>query len=168
MSKREKVYLVDENDNVIGEKWRDQLTDNDCWRVVSIWITDENGNILLQQRSFTKKLDPGDWSAAAEGTVEAGDGYEKTAHRELFEELGLSDVDLIPTHKITHKMPSLGFRVRQGYKAVIPHRDVADFNIQAEEVEQVRWFTPDEFIEFCKKAEQISLLPIYKEIGFIS
>lgn len=167
MSQREKVYLVDRNDNVIGEKWRDELIDEDCWRVVSIWITDEAGNILLQQRSFNKQLDPGDWSAAAEGTVEAGDNYEETAHRELFEELGISGVNLIPTGKITHKMRSLGSRVRQGYKAVIPHRDTVEFKIQTEEVEQIRWFTANEFKEFCKNSSQISLLQIYEELGFL-
>lgn len=166
--KREKVYVIDENDNVIGEKWRDELTDNDCWRVVSIWVVDEAGNILLQQRSFLKKLDPGDWSAAAEGTVEAGDSYDETALRELEEEIGVLGITLTPTKKIQHKMASLGSRIRQGYIAVIPHKDASEFTIQKEEVEQVRWFTPDEFIEFCKKAEQISLLPIYQELGFIS
>lgn len=168
MSKREKVYLVDKDDKIIGEKWRDELTDNDRWRVVSIWVTDTKGKILLQQRSFQKDLDPGDWSAAAEGTVDAGDSYDETALRELAEEVGIEAVTLTPTGKIEHKMQSLGSRVRQGYKAVIPPKPISEFTIQKEEVEQIRWFTPSEFKEFCENPEQISLLTVYRELGFIS
>lgn len=166
--KREKVYLVDENDNVIGSKWRDELTDDDRWRVVSIWITDKEGNILLQQRSLQKDLDPGDWSAAAEGTVEFGDDYLETAYRELAEEIGIEDVKLTPTAKIEHKMRSKGSRVRQGYTCTIEHVDAEEIEIQESEVSQVRWFTPEEFARFCRVPEKISLLEIYKQLGFIS
>lgn len=169
MSKREEVYIVDENDAVIGEKWRDELTDNDRWRVVSIWITDEAGNILLQQRSFKKALAPGDWTAAAEGTVEKGDSFEETAIKEVAEEIGLTNIKLTPTRKVIHKMSSLGHRVRQGYVAVIPHKPISDFSIQEDEVEMLRWFTPNEFAQFGKNnSEKISLLAIYTQLGFIN
>ncbi len=165
--KRERVFIVDENDNIIGEKWRDEMTDDDCWRVISIWITDQDGNILLQQRSFKKDLDPGDWSAAAEGTVGKNDEYEATAIRELNEELGISCATLKPTTKVHHRMASKGYRIRQGYLCAIDHIPEKKINIQKSEVEQVKWFTPTEFKAFAKK-ENISLIDIYKQLGFIS
>ena len=166
--KREKVYLVDKNDNVIGSKWRDELTDEDCWRVVSIWVTDRSGNILLQQRSFQKDLDPGDWSAAAEGTVIFGDEYDESAKRELEEEIGIANGILVPVGKIHHRMLSKGWRVRQGYLCIIDHIEASNIKIQKSEVEQVRWFSPEEFKKFTKDPEIMSLLNIYKEIGFIN
>lgn len=46
MIQREKIQIVDQNDNIIGEKWRDELTNDDCWRIISLWITNDNGEVL--------------------------------------------------------------------------------------------------------------------------
>lgn len=43
MNNREKIQLVDAKDNVVGEKWRDDLTNDDCWRIISLWITNSKG-----------------------------------------------------------------------------------------------------------------------------
>lgn len=43
----EKIYIVDKDDNVLTVKTRVELKDSDCWRIISIWITDSNGRVLL-------------------------------------------------------------------------------------------------------------------------
>lgn len=168
---REKVYLVDKSNEIIGEKFRDQLVDSDCWRVISIWVTDKSGNILLQKRSMNKKVGPGIWSAACEGTIEVGDTPLETAVRELSEEIGLevSEGDLTETTRTYYKDPQFGWRIKYGYKLVIEHTNESDFVLQQEEVAQVKWHSPRELKEFIKNnPEKFPLIATYTKLGFIS
>ncbi|MCA9301434.1 hypothetical protein H6801_03830 [Candidatus Nomurabacteria bacterium] len=76
---KEKVFIVDENDRVLKEKWRNELTDTDRWRIIAIWVENSLGEILLQQRSLSKDLNPGLWTPGVVGTVAVPDSYEETA-----------------------------------------------------------------------------------------
>ncbi len=146
---REKVYLVDQDDNVIGSKWRDELTDKDCWRIIAIWIEDGKGNVLMQQRSYKKKLNPGKWSCAVEGTVEYGSDYDETAIRELSEEIGVDNMQLQKA-KLIHYKADFGHRQTQGYKLILDW-PIEKFVIQKSEVEQLAWRNKDEVISEFKK-----------------
>lgn len=53
---REKVYVVDENDSVLGEKWRDETLPSDRIRIVGIWVENSTGEVLLARRADHKKL----------------------------------------------------------------------------------------------------------------
>ena len=139
MGKKEFVTLVDENDNVIGKKDRDLLTDDDRWRVVSIWVTNPQGDILIAQRGLTKKLGAGLWSCAAEGTVEHPDSYEQTANREIVEEVGVA-ANLEPTH-VGNFLWSFGKRACMGFKGVID-LPIEAFKIPKDEVEAIQWIKP--------------------------
>lgn len=168
---RERVYVVDELDNIIGEKWRDELENNDCWRIIAVWVIDQNGNVLLQQRSKHKKIGPGVWTAGCEGTVEKDHDPLETAVRELNEELGLkvSPDKLVATHKLHYDHPILGWRICSGYILKIDHKDPDDFTIQKSEVAQLKWFTIDELKEFLdKNPGLLSLFNIYKQLGFLA
>lgn len=139
---REKVYVVDENDNIIQEKWRDELTNDDCWRIIAVWVENSKGDVLIQQRSNKKAINPGLWTAGVVGTVTSSESYEESAYKELKEELGISDVVLNFRAK-AHYKASLGFRNIQTFGCVVD-KDVKDFVIQKEEVQQVRWINPKE------------------------
>lgn len=95
-----KIPIVNEQDEVIEYKDRENITNEDIIRITNVWITDENGDILLEQRSFKKKNSPGKWSAAVAGTVEKGETYESNAYKELAEEVGITGVILKPIKKI--------------------------------------------------------------------
>lgn len=118
MSEQERIQLVDINDAIIGEKWRDELTNNDCWRIISLWITNDSGQVLLQQRALNKKVAPGIWTAAVEGTVDYGDNYVVTAKREAEEEIGLSNLDIKEAGKYYGPWGGFGKRQCQGYTAI--------------------------------------------------
>lgn len=106
---REKVYVVDKNDAILEEKWRDELTDRDCWRIIAVWVENSAGEILIQQRSYNKKLNPGLWTAGVIGTVTTSESYEEAAYKELSEELGTSGITLT-LRKKAHYKASVGFR----------------------------------------------------------
>ena len=56
--------------------------------VVHIWIVSSNGRFLIQRRSETKKLMPGEWAATG-GAAKSGEDSFSAASRELLEELGI-------------------------------------------------------------------------------
>ena len=59
------IPVVDANDIQIGLKEREDITSGDIYRVSALWLTNSNGDVLLTQRSYTKKNSPGAWSAAS-------------------------------------------------------------------------------------------------------
>lgn len=144
MSARERVATVDKDDNVLGYKWRDELNDEDCWRIVSILLKNNKGQVLLQQRSFNKRNSPGKWDVSAAGTVTKDGDYLETALRELEEELGITGIELQPTQKVYGKWPDIGWRQCQCYTGLYNDNVI---KIQEEEVIQVKWMDLQQLID---------------------
>ena len=73
----ELVDIVDENNELTGkveERWK--AYEKGLWRrTVSCWIMNENGEILLQKRTATKRRNPNKWSKTG-GQVDAGETVE--------------------------------------------------------------------------------------------
>jgi len=65
-----------------------KLTPGEFILVVHVWIRDETGRYLIQQRAFDLRDDPGVWATTA-GHVQAGEDSLAGAIREAQEELGL-------------------------------------------------------------------------------
>ncbi len=136
--------IVDKNDVVIGLKERDALEPGDIYRVAALWLRDSNGNILMAQRAFTKKIDPGVWGPAVAGTVEEGEEYDGNIVKEMTEEIRLR-----VTMDDLKKGPKLYIKGRkndyflQWYFYTIG-KPAENFMIQKDEVVQVKWFSPAE------------------------
>ena len=60
----ELIDIYDENNNYLGYCLeRKEAHDKNLWHYhVSAWIMNYDGEILLQQRSFSKKKNPGKWT----------------------------------------------------------------------------------------------------------
>jgi len=96
---KEKIFIVNEQDEVIGYKERNLITRDDIYRVAGLWITNSRGDILLARRAFSKTHDPGKWGPAVSGTIAANETYEENIIKEAEEELGLTGLNLIPGSK---------------------------------------------------------------------
>jgi len=142
------IPLVNANDEVIGNKDRSDLDyDHDIFRTASLWITNSNGDVLLAQRKFNKKVDPGKWAEAVGGTVEGSDSYLATIIREAQEELGLTYLEIIEGPKQFITTPCQYFV--QWYKTCI-NKPITDFVIQQDEVEQIAWVPIAELLDELK------------------
>lgn len=85
----EYVDILDMDGNKIGVKLREEASkDKDIYRVAYLWII-TNGKILIQQRSFNKKSNPGLWDCAVAGHVLSGENSINAILREAKEELNL-------------------------------------------------------------------------------
>ena len=102
--------------------------------VVHVCIFNSRGELLIQQRTFNKKM-PGLWDVTCGGAVSTTESSSVGAQRELFEELGIK-IDF------THIRPSLTANFAQGFDDFyILHRDIDlnDLILQKEEVADARW-----------------------------
>jgi len=142
MSKN-KIIIVNEHDEKIGLKERGTLKQHDIYRVSALWITNSNGDILLAQRSFNKKNDPGLCGPAVAGTNDEGESYESNIVKETEEEIGLTHTPFKKAFKNFREGEHRYFA--QWFVAVVD-KEIGEFTIQEEEVEQIKWFPRKELI----------------------
>jgi len=140
--------LVNENDEVIGEVKKKEANSNpNLWhREVCVLVYDDQNRILLQQRSFKKKVYPGAWAETCAGHVSKGQTYEETAHRELKEELGF-DTDLKYVEKVVVKF-SNETHFAAWFMGKYPGLPI---KIDREEVEQAKFADEKEFEQLRDK-----------------
>jgi isopentenyldiphosphate isomerase/intracellular septation protein A len=87
--------IVDEEGNVIGKASRGECHFNPSEKilhpVVHMHVINSGGDIYLQHRAMTKKVQPGKWDTAVGGHVSFGEVLEESLMREAREEIGISD-----------------------------------------------------------------------------
>lgn len=113
-------------------------------RHVSCWIINKKGLVLLQRRAYTKDKNPGLWAKTG-GHVDAGESPEQATIRELKEEVGLdvTKVDLMYA-SIYKSSENTCF----GYEfVVVTDKEINEFELQKEEVYEVKYFTIEEIEE---------------------
>lgn len=116
--------------------------------VVHIWIQSDDGRFLIQRRSDSKKLMPGEWAATG-GAAVAGEDSFTAASRELAEELGIrSTEDTLRFVKRIKRRNS--FVDIWKIKTNVP---VENLRLQKSEVADVRWVTREHLTEMIKKGE---------------
>jgi 16S rRNA (adenine1518-N6/adenine1519-N6)-dimethyltransferase len=82
--------VVDEDDEVIGQERRSTVHAEELkHRAVHIFVFNRAGELYLQKRSAVKDVFPNRWDSSAAGHLDAGEGYDAAAVRELEEELGI-------------------------------------------------------------------------------
>ena len=166
MSKEHKIVIVDKDDNVIGVKERLSLVDSeDIYRVSALWLTNSKGEILLAQRSFDKNNDPGKWGPAVAGTVDEGESYEENIYKEAEEELGIKDVKFkIGPKTSTLERPNVKHLHFTQWFTLSIDRDIKDFKIQEDEVEQIKWFSKEEILKINNKDPEFFLKGIEEKV----
>lgn len=87
----EQLILVDEFDREMGQLGRDEVHRYPVklHRAASVWLVNDQGEVLLQQRSQHKITAAGWWANAVCGNVNVGESYEECAWRRLQAEIGL-------------------------------------------------------------------------------
>ncbi len=136
MSNDPLIPIVDKNDNIIAYKPRSGLVDGDIGRITCLWVTNDQGQVLIAQRSWKKQKNPGLWSAAVAGTVEKDETYESNMIKEAEEEIGLLGVQLNPVLKFFYPTTKPFFC--QVFHAVV-NQPLDYFRRKIDEVEQLAW-----------------------------
>lgn len=137
-----KIIIVDENDNPIGLKERGAKHPTDyIVRTSALWILNSKDQLLLAQRKLNKKHNPGKWGPAVAGTNEEGESYESNIVKEAEEEIGLTGQNFTKGPKILLDKPN---KIYCQVFFLKLDRQLEQFKIQEEEVEQIKWFDKEE------------------------
>lgn len=147
------IPTVNEKDEIMGYKDREDRNASDIIRVTGLWITDKNENVLLAQRALSKKISPGLWGPAVAGTVEKGETYESNVIKEAQEEIGLVNFKPVFGPKIRRSTTHEYFV--QFFTAVVNHD--YSFLKQDREVEKIKWFTKEEIIKLLEEKPSMFL-----------
>lgn len=143
------VDIVDENNNMIGEKV--ELTEvfkTGLWhREVSVFVINENGEILIQKRANTKKRKPNMWTVCS-GIVESEEDVIAAAMRKLHNELVMQstiyDLELIEIGIESNKLENEknnNFRYIYWIKT---DRKIEDYPINPEEIAKLKYISIEE------------------------
>lgn len=162
------IDLLDINGNKTGviKNRKDASMNNDIYKVVYLWIVND-GKCLIQQRSFSKKNNPGLWDCAVAGHVLSGESSIEAIIREAKEELNIKFDD----KKLELIFSNVGYeKNRFQFHDVYLLNDNIDINkikIQKDEVECCKYVDLDELqfiINEEKFAKDFHNSLIYKEI----
>ncbi len=90
-AKEEWFDVVNERDEVVDRRTRREVHATGLWhRAIHVLVYDPQGRVFLQKRSMRKDLSPGLWDSSCSGHLDAGEGYDAAAVRELAEEIGVT------------------------------------------------------------------------------
>jgi len=161
---KEKNTVVDENDNVLGAKYREDIGIDEIYRVSALWIINSKDEILLARRGYSKKRDPGKWGPAVAGTIAENETYEENIKREAEEEIGVTNYDFGKGIKrfshLTHKYFAKTFLAKLDWNE-------KDFKLDEREVAEVRWFSLDELKKEMKDHPEEFINTMPKRIEFL-
>lgn len=126
--------------DVIGQAPRTKCHgDNTLWhRAVHVLVFHpETGDILLQKRSKTKRIQPGKWDASVGGHISAGETIAEALLRETEEEIGLhcktSDFKFLFEYEIHNEIES-------ELATVFCLESTGPFTFPPDEIDELRFF----------------------------
>lgn len=134
----ELLIVVDENDQVLGHRTKAECHDGEgiLHRAFSVFLFDDSGRLLLQQRSADKRLWAGFWSNSCCSHPRQGETDIEAAGRRIHEELGVTS-DLSPLFRFRYHAPfgDLGaehefcsvFLGQTGEAVTVNEREIADW-----------------------------------------
>lgn len=139
-------------------------------RTAHVWVireVDGRTQVLLQKRARNKDSFPGCFDTSSAGHIPAGCEPPASALRELQEELGIEaqreDLTFIGTFHIRYEKEFYGKLFRDNeVSSVFLYRKAVDETalvLQAEEVEEVRWFDLEELTALRKRNDPSVCVP---------
>jgi isopentenyl-diphosphate delta-isomerase len=154
----EYLILVDGNDKPLGteEKVKCHLPQGRLHRAFTILLFNNDGKLLLTQRSVSKMLWPGDWDGTVASHPRQSETYVSSAERRLPEELGIT-CKLEYLYKFEYHVP---------YKDVGSENEVCGtlmgiiensekIKLVEDEISAIRWVTFDELLSEIDKSPRI-------------
>lgn len=144
----ELLDIVDQNDQVIGQRYRTEVYAQKLgFRVINAFLINNSNQIWIPRRSPNKKLFPLCWDTSVGGHVMAGETYEQAFVRELQEELNLDAANI--KHQLLAKFNPAEHQVSAHMQLYLIYTDIVpDYN--PNDFIEAHWFTMVELQELIK------------------
>ncbi len=139
------LILVDEQDRDIGRMSKAQCHDGRgvLHRAFSLFILNDAGELLLQQRAAGKRLWPLYWSNSCCSHPRLGETLQSATRRRLAEELGLS-CELSFLYKFQYQAQYGAHGSENELCSVYLGRSGAPLRVNREEIAAWRWVRPEQ------------------------
>ena len=143
-SEDEPLILVDEDDNEIGHLSKAACHDGEgvLHRAFSIFIFNNAGELLLQQRSREKRLWPGYWSNSCCSHPRRGELMDEAVNRRLLQEIGMRS-ELHFLYKFSYHASCGDAGSEREVCSVFVGRSFDSVRANAHEISDWRWITGD-------------------------
>jgi len=143
-NQNEQFPIVDEKGNILGAVSREHAHDGSkiLHPVVHLHVFNSKGELYLQHRPAWKDIQPDKWDTAVGGHVDLGENIDQALHREVREELGITD---FTPENLGHYV----FESKREKELVYVHRCVYDGVItpSKEELNGGRFWTKQEIAD---------------------
>ncbi|WP_437372280.1 isopentenyl-diphosphate Delta-isomerase [Maribacter litoralis] len=149
--KEEQVILVNENNEQIGTMPKMEAHEKALLhRAFSVFIANDNGDIMLQQRAESKYHSPLLWTNTCCSHQRVGESNIEAGKRRLQEEMGFQ-TELKELFSFIYKAPFDNGLTEHEYDHVMLGSYNAEPNINKDEVEAWKWMSPEAVKEDISK-----------------
>ena len=158
----EALIIVDPQDRILGHGTKADLHQGagTLHRAFSIFLFNDAGHVLLQQRSADKPLWPGYWSNTCCSHPRRGESYGIATQRRLKEELGV-EAPLRFTHRFRYQAQFSAEGAEHELCSVYVGRIDGDPKPNPQEVSDWQWISPSALDEWLETNPQ-NLTPWFK------
>lgn len=152
---KDHVIIVNERDEWLGTM--EKLAAHEegvLHRAFSVFILNENNELLLQQRAYDKYHSGGLWSNTCCSHPRPGESTIAAAHRRLMEEMGF-DCDLLPLFHLRYRSEVGDNLIENEYDHIFYGSYSGTIDINSEEVESYRYISLEKVSEWVAKQPQL-------------
>ncbi len=157
MARKEEIgVVVDDFDNVLAYKKFGDMEQSERRRDTSVMLFNDKGELLIAKRSSNKSVLPNYWGPTASGSVESHENYQENIYKELAEEVGITDIELEFIGNFY-----FDFKEHKRFSGLFKGKfngDISKLKLQTEEVDEIRWISISELLEWIKSGQ-------YKVVG---
>lgn len=148
----EKIILVDEQDNQIGEIEKLPAHENggQLHRAFSIFVFNSRGQLLLQERAKTKYHGGGWWTNTCCSHPRVGEKIEESVHRRLVEEMGF-DCELKEEFSFIYKATCTNELTEWEFDHVFIGKWDGEVKPNPEEADSFKWVSKAEILKDVKE-----------------
>jgi isopentenyl-diphosphate delta-isomerase len=140
----EYVILVDENDQEIGNMEKQEAHEKGfLHRAFSVFIFNENKELLIQQRALTKYHSAGLWTNTCCSHPRIGETIEQAAHRRLMEEMGF-DCELTSKSSFIYKAAFENGLTEHELDHILVGTFNGEISFNPTEVKNIKWISLEE------------------------
>lgn len=156
--------LVNEQDEVIGQKYRSEVWKENLknFRTINGFILNDKKEIWIPRRSPEKKLFPLCLDSSVGGHVMSGESYDQAFERELHEETGIK-LSMV-SHNLVAKVTPFDYKVSSFSQIYVIHSNETPKYNKTDFIEYM-WININELINKIKEGELTkSDLPVLTNI----
>ncbi|MFZ5437611.1 MAG: GDSL-type esterase/lipase family protein [Patescibacteria group bacterium] len=160
---KKKYAIVNHQDEVVAEKLKEAVAEKDIFRVSSLWLKNQTGEVLLAQRAFHKKNDPGKWGPAAASFVESDQTYEQAIVKAAENELDLKNLALEKKTKLFLSGDNQFF-----CQWFISSVENSEINFNKNEIAKIKWLKLEELRQWFTKEPHLFVQDFAKYLQLFS